>query len=133
MQFHIMKLIHKIKFTKMNAKILTTVLTLAISSTMVFAQEGNKSYKKQSSATKTEQQKDSLYYTCSMHPEVKKDEPGKCPKCKMTLEKKTMKMMGTKSEKKEIMKMYTCSMHADVISEKPGKCPKCGMELVEKK
>jgi len=21
------------------------------------------------------------YYTCSMHPEIKQDEPGKCPKC----------------------------------------------------
>ena len=24
-------------------------------------------------------------YTCSMHPEVKSDKPGKCPKCKMNL------------------------------------------------
>lgn len=24
-------------------------------------------------------------YTCSMHPEVVKDQPGKCPKCEMTL------------------------------------------------
>jgi len=24
-------------------------------------------------------------YTCSMHPEVKSDKPGKCPKCKMEL------------------------------------------------
>ncbi len=27
-------------------------------------------------------------YTCSMHPEVQQHEPGKCPKCGMTLEKK---------------------------------------------
>lgn len=25
------------------------------------------------------------YYTCSMHPEIKKDKPGKCPKCGMKL------------------------------------------------
>jgi len=25
------------------------------------------------------------YWTCSMHPEVKSDKPGKCPKCGMTL------------------------------------------------
>jgi hypothetical protein len=25
------------------------------------------------------------YYTCSMHPEVISDKPGKCPKCKMKL------------------------------------------------
>jgi len=24
-------------------------------------------------------------YTCSMHPEVRSDKPGKCPKCGMTL------------------------------------------------
>lgn len=27
-------------------------------------------------------------YTCSMHPEVKSDKPGKCPKCGMELIKK---------------------------------------------
>ena len=26
-------------------------------------------------------------YTCPMHPEVTSDKPGKCPKCKMNLEK----------------------------------------------
>ena len=37
-------------------------------------------------------------YTCSMHPEVVMDKPGKCPKCGMTLvkikNKKTAKPMG---------------------------------------
>jgi len=28
-------------------------------------------------------------YTCPMHPEVLQDKPGKCPKCKMNLVKKT--------------------------------------------
>ena len=28
-------------------------------------------------------------YTCSMHPEVKSDKPGKCPKCGMELVKQT--------------------------------------------
>lgn len=31
-----------------------------------------------------------LMYTCTMHPEVMKDEPGKCPKCGMELVKKEM-------------------------------------------
>lgn len=31
-------------------------------------------------------------YTCPMHPDVKSDKPGKCPKCGMNLEKKMMKM-----------------------------------------
>ena len=29
-----------------------------------------------------------VQYTCSMHPEVLLDKPGKCPKCGMTLVKK---------------------------------------------
>ena len=60
-------------------------------------------------------------YTCTMHPEVITDKPGKCPKCGMTL------------VKKKADKIYTCTMHPEVISDKPGKCPKCGMDLVEKK
>jgi len=32
-----------------------------------------------------------VIYTCSMHPEVKVDKPGNCPKCGMTLIKKTIK------------------------------------------
>jgi hypothetical protein len=30
-------------------------------------------------------------YVCPMHPEVKSDKPGECPKCKMQLEKKSTK------------------------------------------
>ena len=29
-----------------------------------------------------------FYYVCSMHPDVQSKRPGKCPKCKMKLEKK---------------------------------------------
>ncbi len=32
---------------------------------------------------------DSVIYTCPMHPEVKENAPGKCPKCGMTLEPKS--------------------------------------------
>ena len=38
---------------------------------------------------KTEQTKpQAFYYTCVMHPEIHQDQPGKCPKCGMTLVKK---------------------------------------------
>jgi len=38
------------------------------------------------------QQKEGMkeVYTCPMHPEVKADQPGKCPKCGMNLKKKSM-------------------------------------------
>ena len=58
-------------------------------------------------------------YTCSMHPEVVQNEPGKCPQCGMDL---------VKMEPKQ---MYTCSMHPEVMSDKPGKCPQCGMDLIK--
>ncbi|MEO6584658.1 MAG: heavy metal-binding domain-containing protein, partial [Ferruginibacter sp.] len=32
------------------------------------------------------------YYTCPMHPEIKKDRSGNCPKCGMALIKKTVKV-----------------------------------------
>ena len=60
-----------------------------------------------------------VMYTCSMHPEVVTNKPGKCPKCEMDLTKaKTV---------------YTCSMHPEVLSSAPGKCPKCEMDLTEMK
>ena len=34
-------------------------------------------------------QKDSILYTCSMHSEIQSSQPGTCPKCGMTLIKKS--------------------------------------------
>ncbi|QHS55239.1 hypothetical protein GWR56_06675 [Mucilaginibacter sp. 14171R-50] len=42
-----------------------------------------------------------VQYTCTMHPEVLSDKPGKCPKCGMTLVKKET----TKKKPAEKMKM----------------------------
>lgn len=54
-------------------------------------------------------------YTCSMHPEVLSDQPGKCPKCGMTLVKKEeaknemsghkMKVMGSRGVTRPMMEM----------------------------
>jgi len=41
-----------------------------------------------------------VQYTCTMHPEVLSDKPGKCPKCGMTLVKKE-----SAKKKAEPMKM----------------------------
>ncbi|RMH21319.1 MAG: heavy metal translocating P-type ATPase [Acidobacteria bacterium] len=58
-------------------------------------------------------------YTCPMHPEVRRDEPGPCPSCGMALEPVT-----------PLAKViYTCPMHPEVRRDEPGPCPSCGMAL----
>jgi Cu+-exporting ATPase len=60
-------------------------------------------------------------YTCPMHPEVRRDGPGSCPKCGMALEP----MVPVAAPAAE----YFCPMHPEVVSDRPGACPKCGMAL----
>src|SRR5512138_2946460 len=48
-----------------------------------------------------------IIYTCSMHPSITSEKPGKCPTCGMNL------------EKKEVAKVtYVCPMHPEVTSDK---------------
>lgn len=54
-------------------------------------------------------------YTCSMHPEVTSDKPGKCPKCGMDLVKK--KSMAKNSSMKG-MKMEGSMKHMKMDSTK---------------
>lgn len=61
-------------------------------------------------------------YTCPMHPEVRQQGPGVCPKCGMSLEPMGIPAPASKSE-------YTCPMHPEVVQDHPGNCPKCGMAL----
>jgi Cu+-exporting ATPase len=60
-------------------------------------------------------------YTCPMHPEIRRETPGNCPKCGMALEK-TLEPASSAKE-------YVCPMHPDIIRKEPGFCPKCGMAL----
>jgi Cu+-exporting ATPase len=61
-------------------------------------------------------------YTCPMHPEVRQQGPGSCPKCGMALEPVTVEAPQTKVE-------YTCPMHPEIVRDRPGFCPICGMAL----
>ncbi|OHD56109.1 MAG: hypothetical protein A2Y33_01535 [Spirochaetes bacterium GWF1_51_8] len=67
------------------------------------------------------------YYTCSMHPEVKRHEPGNCPICKMELVP-----VEYPEAQNAAIEFYFCPMHPEVRSEQPGKCPICGMDLAPK-
>lgn len=61
-------------------------------------------------------------YTCPMHPEVRQNTPGSCPKCGMALEPAVVTAPKQKTE-------YTCPMHPQIIRDAPGACPICGMAL----
>ncbi|HEY9421195.1 MAG TPA: heavy metal translocating P-type ATPase, partial [Thermoanaerobaculia bacterium] len=63
-------------------------------------------------------------YTCPMHPEVRQDRPGFCPKCGMALEP----MLGAGSAAVGRTE-WTCPMHPEIVRDKPGNCPICGMAL----
>ena len=60
----------------------------------------------------TKKQVDKVIYTCVMHPEVKMDKPGNCPKCGMKLVKKTIKIASPKmgTDKQEGMKVSKDTM-----------------------
>ncbi|MEJ7678249.1 MAG: multicopper oxidase domain-containing protein [Segetibacter sp.] len=60
----------------------------------------------------TRKQVDKVIYTCVMHPEVKMDKSGNCPKCEMKLVKKIIKTASPKmgTDKQESMKRSTDTM-----------------------
>ncbi len=69
-------------------------------------------------------------YTCPMHPEVMRDQPGRCPVCGMDLVPKRVNPAIRRADSETV---YTCPMHPEVQEKKPGRCPKCGMDLVPTK
>lgn len=48
---------------------------------------------------------DAALYTCPMHPEVQQNKPGNCPKCGMTLERKSGKAAEGQDENAELSDM----------------------------
>jgi hypothetical protein len=61
--------------------ILSLAAAAVFAAVPAIAQEGHDRDKAEASATPAAGQK----YTCTMHPEVVQDKPGKCPKCGMKL------------------------------------------------
>jgi len=69
----------------------------------------------------TQKKETKAVYTCPMHPEVKSDKPGKCPKCGMALQKKMVPM------KKEMMHMERGMMHHEMMTKKGTCCSKADL------
>ena len=91
------------------------IAAITISSVSVFAQD---------KGGKKDTTQHSLLYSCSMHPDVTSDKPGKCLKCGMDLSLSNKEEM-----KRQVTKNYTCPVHLDVVSDRSGKCPQCGKKL----
>lgn len=64
-------------------------------------------------------------WTCSMHPEIHRSEPGQCPICGMEL----IPAVAPAASKQRTEK-YACAMMCIPPVDHPGKCPVCGMEMV---
>ena len=60
-------------------------------------------------------------YTCPMHPEIRAQSRGACPKCAMALEASVAAPV--------IKTDYVCPMHPQIVSSSTGSCPICGMAL----
>lgn len=76
----------------------------------------------------------SSQYTCPMHPEIRQDEPGKCPICGMKLvpvAASSSKKQETKKQAATADERYICPMMCTPASSEAGKCPVCAMDLVK--
>lgn len=88
---------------------------------------------------------DAGYWTCTMHPDIHKGEPGNCPKCGMKLVNKKNGKDATAGKSVDHSKMdmkggkmadtgsWTCPMHPEIHKVAPGNCPRCEMKLMLKK
>ena len=104
-------------------------------------------------ATVAAQKGEVVEYTCPMHPEIRRDNPGSCPICGMALEPVVVtsdvdpdslvhgepdqhhhaehhesRHATVTAQKGEVVE-YTCPMHPEIRRDNPGSCPICGMAL----
>lgn len=114
----------------------------------------NKNYTTKITQDSHGQGSENILYVCPMHPEVRLDQPGECPKCGMHLvpegqtddeghhchhvhhsdghSSDTTAMTGGQYDKVPpgySGAIYTCPMHPEVRQTEAGSCPICGMGL----
>ncbi|MBK26982.1 MAG: efflux transporter periplasmic adaptor subunit [Halobacteriovorax sp.] len=74
------------------------------------------------------------YYTCSMHPQIKQDKPGKCPICHMNLTKVEVDEADDVPATTQVEKpKWACKDFPDVTSEVEDVCPMDGSPMVKVK
>jgi FtsP/CotA-like multicopper oxidase with cupredoxin domain len=64
-------------------------------------------------------------YGCPMHPDVVREEPGRCPECGMKLLPQR-----APSPVETATPRFACPMDPEVVNVEPDRCPKCGMKLL---
>ncbi len=71
-------------------------------------------------------------FSCPMHPEVLRDQTGKCPVCEMPLEQIPGSAQAVQSSI-AVAANYFCTMkcEGEKTYDKPGNCPVCGMKLTQ--
>ncbi len=84
-----------------------------------------------SSNAKTE-----VFYTCSMHPQIKQKDPGKCPICGMGLSKIEIEhdedhSAHNNQDKEARGDIYFCESNPEITSEAPGECPIDGTPMLK--
>ncbi len=80
----------------------------------------------------TEVSHEKYYYTCSMHPQVKENSPGKCPICHMNLTKVEIDESSEIPFKYQETKVWQCKDFPDVTSELETVCPIDGSPMILK-
>lgn len=81
-------------------------------------------------------EKSEFYYTCSMHPEIRQSEPGKCPICGMTLTKVELddedEEETATSSANQFKQEWQCKDYPDVTSAVEETCPIDGTPMIKR-
>ncbi len=74
-----------------------------------------------------------VYYTCSMHPQIREPKPGKCPICHMNLTKVEVENIdsGKMVNDKKVSILWRCENYTDVTSTVKDVCPIDGTDMVK--
>lgn len=83
-----------------------------------------------SSSEEKKHEHSKIFYTCSMHPQIKEDKHGKCPICGMGLTK--VEQEQDAGHEIAMNEQYYCESDPSITSEAPGECPIDGTQMLKK-